>query len=206
VNYLAHGRDALDRPYELAGTALPDWLAACDRRARLRRGAVDAAMGELAQGVRRHLREDKWFHGTEAFLEVSGILARRLRNGDPESRAAFFGHVLTEMLLDATLIAESPGLLDAYYAALAEVDPRRVDAAAAAWTTAPPEGLVEFIDLFRRSRFLAGYATDAGLHARLLGVATRVGTPLPHGTADVLPDARRLVAGRAGDLLKEPAP
>jgi hypothetical protein len=205
VNYLAHGRDALDRPYELAGTALPDWLAACDRGARLRRGAVDAAVGELAQGVRRHLREDAWFHGTEAFLEVSGILARRLRAGDPDARAAFFGHVLTEMLLDAALVAESPGLLDAYYAALAEVDPRRVDAAAASWTTAPPRGLVAFIDLFRRTRFLEGYATDAGLLARLEGVARRVGAPLPRGTADVLPDARRLVGERAGDLLAEPA-
>jgi len=205
VNYLAHGRDALERPYELAGTALPDWLAACDRGARLRRGAVDAAVGELAQGVRRHLREDAWFHGTEAFLEVSGILARRLRAGDPDARAAFFGHVLTEMLLDAALVAESPGLLDAYYAALAEVDPRRIDAAAASWTTAPPKGLVEFIDLFRRTRFLAGYATDAGLLARLEGVARRVGAPLPRGTAEALPDARRLVAERAKDLLAEPA-
>lgn len=204
MNYLAHGRGTLDRPYVLAGTALPDWLAACDRGARLRRGAVDAAMGEVAQGVRRHLHEDAWFHGTEAFLEVSGVLARRLRARDPDARAAFYGHVLTEMLLDAALMAESPGLLDAYYDALAEVDPRRIDAAAAGWTTAPPSGLVEFIELFRRTRFLSGYATDAGLLARLEGVARRVGAPLPRGTADVLPDARRLVATRASDLLEEP--
>lgn len=204
MNYLAHGRDALDRPYVLAGTALPDWLAACDRGARLRRGAVDAAMGEIAQGVRRHLEEDAWFHGTEAFLETSGILARRLRANDPDARAAFYGHVLTEMLLDAALMEESPGLLDTYYDALADVDPRRIDASAAAWTTAPPQGLVEFIDLFRRSRFLAGYTTDTGLLARLEGVARRVGAPLPRGTADVLPGARSLVAQRAKDLLAEP--
>jgi hypothetical protein len=204
VNYLAHGRDALDRPYVLAGTALPDWLSACDRGARLRRGAVNAAMGELAQGVRRHLDEDSWFHGTEAFLEVSGILARRLLASDPDARAAFYGHVLTEMLLDATLMAESPGILDTYYAALAEVDPRRIDATVSSWTAAPPTGLIEFIDAFRRSRFLAGYATDPGLLARLEGVARRVGAPLPRGTADVLPDARRLVATRAGDLLTAP--
>jgi len=205
VNYLAHGRDILDRPYELAGTALPDWLAACDRGARLRRGAVDAALGELAQGVRRHLREDRWFHGTGAFLEVSGILARRLRAGDPSARAAFFGHVLTEMLLDATLVAESPRRLDTYYEALDEVDPRRVDAAAASWTTTPPKGLIEFIDLFRRTRFLEGYATDTGLLTRLQGVSRRVGAPLPAGTAAVIPEARRLVALRAQELLAEPA-
>ncbi len=205
MNYLAHGRDILDRPYELAGTALPDWLAACDRGARLRRGAVAAAMGDLAQGVRRHLREDAWFHGTQAFLEVSGILARGLREGDPHARAAFYGHVLTEMLLDAALIAERPDRLDAYYAALDEIDPRRIDAVAASWTTAPPRGLLAFIDLFRRTRFLEGYATDAGLLARLEGVARRVGAPLPRGTADVIPGARRLVTGRAKDLLAEPA-
>lgn len=205
MNYLAHGRGSLDRPYVLAGTALPDWLAACDRGARLRRGAVDAALGELAQGVRSHLRDDAWFHGTEAFLEVSGVLARRLRAIDPDSRAAFYGHVLTEMLLDAALMAESPGLLDGYYDALKGVDARRIDASAAAWTTEPPKGLVEFIDLFRRTRFLAGYATDTGLLARLEGVAHRVGAPLPRGTADVLPDARRFVATRAGDLLSAPS-
>jgi hypothetical protein len=162
-------------------------------------------VGEIAQGVQRHLREDAWFHGTEAFLELSGVLARRLREKDPGSRAAFYGHVLVEMLLDAALVAESPGLLGTYYAALAEVDPRRVDVAAAAWTLAPPRGLVEFIDLFRRSRFLEGYATDGGLFARLQGVARRVGAPLPAGMFEVLPDARRLVAARAGDLLRAPA-
>jgi hypothetical protein len=165
---------------------------------------VDAALGELAQGVRRHLREDAWFHGTKAFLEVSGVLARRLRERDPDARAAFYGHVLTEMLLDATLIADSPRRLDLYYAALDEVDPRRVDAAAATWTSAPPRGLVAFIDLFRRTRFLEGYLTDAGLLARLEGVARRVGAPLPAGAADVIPGARRLVAERAEDLLREP--
>jgi len=204
VNYLAHGRDLLDRPYELAGTALPDWLSACDRGARLRRGTVAAAMGEVAQGVRRHLRDDLWFHGTQPFLEVSGILARRLRESDREARAAFYGHVLTEMLLDAALMAERPCLLDGYYDALDRVDPRRIDAVAASWTTAPPNGLVGFIDLFRRTRFLEGYATDAGLLARLEGVARRVGAPVPRGTADVLPRARRLVAERACDLLTEP--
>lgn len=204
MNYLAHGRDILDRPYELAGTALPDWLAACDRGARLRRGAVSSAMGEIAQGVRRHLREDLWFHGTQAFLEVSGILAQRLRDGDPQARASFYGHVLTEMLLDAALMAERQDLVDSYYAALDEIDPRRIDAVAASWTTAPPRGLLAFIEIFRRTRFLEGYSTDAGLLARLEGVARRVGAPLPVGTADVLAGARRLVAERARDLLAEP--
>jgi hypothetical protein len=209
VNYFAHGRRALGNPYLLAGTALPDWLAACDRAARLRREAVDAAPGDLAEGVRLHLADDRWFHGTEAFLETSGVLARRLRErsgGDPSVRAAFFGHLLTEVLLDATLIAEDGASLDAYYRQLGEVDAERVAASAAGWTRVPPRGLAEFIGRFRRARFLEGYLDDAGLLARLGGVARRLGVPVPPGTGDILPDARRLVAARAGDLLQAPVP
>jgi len=207
MNYFAHGREALDRPYVLAGTALPDWLAACDRGARLRRGTLAGARGDLAVGVRRPLRDDAWFHATEPFLEISGVLTRRLRaasGGDPNVHSAFFGHVLTEILLDATLIAEAPGRLDDYYGALDEVDPARIASDAALWTTSPPRRLVEFIGLFLRTRFLGGYLDDDGLCARLRGVARRVGVPLPDGIPGILPDARNMVAARAADLLTEP--
>jgi hypothetical protein len=63
MNYLAHGREHLDRPYFLAGTAVPDWLNVSDRRSRVRRkqaaewcrrvdgeGAVQAARGTALLG------------------------------------------------------------------------------------------------------------------------------------------------------------
>src|SRR3984957_18435669 len=36
MNYFAHGIRFVDRPWFLAGTALPDWLSVIDRRVRLR--------------------------------------------------------------------------------------------------------------------------------------------------------------------------
>jgi hypothetical protein len=196
VNYFAHGRALLARPLALAGAARPDWLAACDRRARLRRARVPADGGEIAAGVLRHLDDDAWFHTAPAFLASSAEITARLRAAAPDEptfRAGFWGHVLTEILLDAALMQEEPGALDRYYAALDRVDARTIVRAAAGWTTQPPRRLDAFIDLFRRARFLYGYATDRGLRARLDGLARRVGLPpLPVAAVALLPALRRV--------------
>ena len=212
MNYFAHGRDLVDRPYELAGVALPDWLAASDRGARLRRRRVDGAgdprTEALAKGVLKHLDDDDWFHRTHAFLSVSGELTARVRALGPEDRtlrAGFWGHVLTEILLDAHLIEGDPARLDAYYAALDGVDAAWIHATAAAWTTRPPVRLATFIDRFRRWRFLCAYPDDAELKVRLDGLAGRVGLPpLPPSFMEQLPAARQLVAEHAGELLEKP--
>jgi hypothetical protein len=212
VNYFAHGRGLVESPYELAGAALPDWLMACDRGARLRRERIeerdDPAARALAAGVRRHLDDDAWFHRTGAFLATSAALSERIRALDPADerlRAGFWGHVLVEILLDARLIEEDPGRLDAYYAALDRVDPARVEVVAAPWATRPPRGLGAFIDRFRRWRFLYAYREDEPLLRRLDGLAHRVGLPpLPLSFLEELPAARRMVADRAADLLRPP--
>jgi hypothetical protein len=208
VNYLAHGHAHVHSPYFVAGTALPDWLAAANRRARLRRKRLEPATSELARGVLRHLEDDAWFHASEAFQRASADVTDLLRAADPAPsfRAWFFGHVLVEMLLDAWLHRETPGRLDAYYGALDEVDPRAIEAEAGAWVTAPPDGLARFIDLFRQTRFLYGYGDDAGLFRRLEGVARRTRQPtLPPAVRGVLAPARDLVAERATELLAAPS-
>ena len=206
MNYFAHGRHVIDRPYVLAGTAVPDWLGMCGRKARIRRSRLADGKGDVATGIRSHLRQDAWFHRTRAFLEVSGELTRELRgrNDDPRLRAAFFGHVLTEMLLDAVLIADEPGCLDAYYDALDRVDAARVEEEVGAWVAAVPVGLARCIDRFRRYRFLASYPEDEGLRARVHGLAGRIGIDPPRGLRAVIPAARRLVEFRAADLLEAP--
>ena len=45
---------------------------------------------------------------------------------DDGFRPSFLGHILVEILLDAVLIAELAGRLDAYYEALQSVDPQLV--------------------------------------------------------------------------------
>jgi hypothetical protein len=201
LNYFAHGRPFLDRPYLVAGTALPDWLSAGDRGARLRRELLDDS--ELADGIRRHWADDLWFHHSAAFLEVSGTITRDLRRAhpdDPRLRAAFFGHVLTEMLLDAVLIERAPRHLDAYYEALDRIDPAIVARAARPWLRQPAPRLAATIDRFRSSRYLHGYGEDGPFLRRVGGVARRVGLPVPPRLGDVLPGARRLVRERADEL------
>lgn len=205
MNYLAHGYRFLDRPRFMAGTALPDWLGAADRRSRLRRNAIQDIPGDLAAGVRRHMDDDDWFHRTEAFQRSESdltALVRAAHRDEPRQRAWFFGHILVEMLLDAWLMQEQPALIDAYYDALGVIDAPALVEEATPWLSRPPERLAWFIDLFRETRFLEGYRTDAELLDRLNGVARRVGLPrLSPGTLSLLPEARRLVYDRAPALL-----
>jgi len=208
VNYLAHGYRFLDRPRFLAGTALPDWLAASDRPSRLRRAAVEGVAGDLAAGVRQHLDDDEWFHRTEAFQRTEADLTDLVRDAhrdEPRQRAWFFGHILVEMLLDAWLMEQDEARLDAYYDALRRVDVQGLIKQATPWLTRPPERIAWFIGVFQETRFLEGYRTDAGLLARLNGVARRVRIPsLSPRTLSLLPQARHLVYDRAPALLGEP--
>src|SRR5690348_16960125 len=137
MNYFAHGLRFTDRPYFLAGTALPDWLSVVDRRVRLRGRQVrpfaegpQSPESELAAGVLQHLDDDAWFHKTAAFAIASAeitVLLRGALSSDEGHRPAFLGHILTEILLDALLIQRDPKRLAAYYEALASVDAAAVE-------------------------------------------------------------------------------
>ncbi|MHC4938726.1 MAG: ACP phosphodiesterase [Planctomycetota bacterium] len=204
LNYLAHGHLHLDRPWFVAGTALPDWLSASDRPSRLQREMVPEDR-DLGAGVHRHMADDEWFHRTEAFqrseVELTELV-RSAQNGEQRQRSWFFGHVLVELLLDAWLMERTPSLLDDYYSALGEVDMEELLAESTPWMSQPPERLARFIGIFMEHRFLEGYRTDAGMLARLNGIARRVGLPeLVPGTLEVLPRAREIVYHRAPDLL-----
>ena len=205
MNYLAHGHLHLDRPWFVAGTALPDWLAASDRQSRIRSERITGD-DDLAAGVRRHIADDAWFHRTEAFQRSEAdltALVREANRDEPRQRSWFFGHILVELLLDAWLMEQRPGLLDDYFAALAEVDAEKIVACSAPWVTRRPERLAAFIGVFREHRFLEGYRTDEGLLARLNGVATRVRLPsLSLDTLSLLPPARSIVYDRATKLLE----
>ena len=62
MNYFAHALHHLDRPYFVAGTAVPDWLSVADRKVRLRPRQLepwlasdDRIQSEVAAGIARHL-------------------------------------------------------------------------------------------------------------------------------------------------------
>ncbi|HTI50741.1 MAG TPA: hypothetical protein VL475_07315 [Planctomycetaceae bacterium] len=212
MNYFAHGVRFLDRPYFLAGTAIPDWLSVVDRQVRLRAKRVEPfAVGpatpevELAAGVLQHLRDDAWFHATPAFARVSAeltVLFRGALPADDAHRPSFLGHIVTEMLLDAILIARNPRSLDAYYDTLLGLDGNLIERAVNRMARRTTDRLALFIPLFHRERFLADYQDPARLFVRLNQILRRVKlTPLPPAVQNVLPDAWRIVEPSAGDLL-----
>jgi hypothetical protein len=212
MNYFAHGFRFLDRPYFLAGTALPDWLSIADRRVRLRARTVQpfsigtgAPAAEIAAGVLQHLADDAWFHKTAAFAVASAELTVLLRDALPRDdghRPAFLGHILTEILLDAVLIDGHPGRLAGYYAALAQVDARLVEETVNRMSRHSTDRLVTLVPLFVRERFLEDYGDSNRLLYRLNQIMQRVKlNPLLGDLSTVLETARTIVEKHAGNLL-----
>jgi hypothetical protein len=217
MNYFAHGRRFVEEPYFLAGTAVPDWLNVVGRQVKARSKLAqpfvidaDSRMSALAGGIVQHHADDRWFHETRAFAELSWHFTALIRDrlpADDGLRPSFLGHILVEILLDAALIARAPAELDAYYAALAGVDARWLEEAVARMATGYPNSLGDFITLFTRERFLWDYLDNGKLCYRLNQVMRRVGlAPLPPTFSELVPEMRRLVAERSGDLLAPPAP
>jgi hypothetical protein len=213
MNYFAHAMAFLDRPYYMAGTGVPDWLTVADRPARLRskhaeafQNDSDPCVSALAGGILQHLRDDAHFHQTRAFAETSLELTVRVRDvlgGETGLRPAFLGHLLAELLLDATLVADDPARLAEYYRVLEGIDARQVEAAVNRMAPRPTQRLAIFIGHFCRERVLWDYLEDDKLVMRLDQVMRRVGlAPLPAPLAALLPAARKLVAGRKAALLE----
>jgi hypothetical protein len=219
MNYFAHAYSLLaaDPPpataYLVAGTALPDWLSAADRRVRLRRKLLPALAADadpqtaaLARGARQHFADDRRFHQSRPFARLWLELTRLVRAvlGNEEGmRPGFTGHLLVEMLLDATLIARCPERLETYYRLLGAVEPARIEEIVNRIALSGTQRLRWFIGLFCRERILWDYGDDGRLRVRLDQVMRRVGLePLPARVAEILPEARRLVGLRCGALLE----
>ena len=211
MNYFAHGIRFLDRPWFLAGTALPDWLSVIDRRVRLRHkfvatfadgsGTVEA---ELAAGVLQHLDDDHWFHKTRAFAETTAQLTKMLREslgpGDG-FRCGFLGHITCELILDAFLIDGHPERLERYYAVLENLDGARLTQAVSLLAGQSVD-LEPWLPRFCREQFLRDYADPGRLAYRLNQVLKRIKLEtLPAGVETVLAAGRPVVWASADGLL-----
>lgn len=212
MNYLSHGRAFLDDdPWIVAGTSLPDWLGAADRRCRIVAARAEelsregGPLGALARGVVQHLHDDRWFHSNPAFERVTGELTLRIRAAYPEHRrlrASFLAHIVLEMLLDASLDKQGPVTFDAYYGVLDAIGGDALQLLAARLTNRPSAHLAMGLRFFKDARFLFGYRDDDALVRRLNGIAVRVRQPaLPDDFVALLPDARALVEQHAEELL-----
>lgn len=212
MNYFAHGMRFIDRPYFLAGTACPDWLSVADRRVRLRdknvrpfaegNGTVQA---EIAAGILQHLDDDRWFHQTRAFFEITAEMSRLIRDVlGPEDgfRPGLLGHISTELILDGVLIERDPQALDDYYEALGKLDAEKVERTVNLMVRHTTSKLAGLIPRFHRERFLHDYLDPEQLLFRLNQVMFRIKLKqLPEDLAEVMAAGRTIIGRRTHDLL-----
>lgn len=214
MNYFAHALHCLDDPYQCAGVATPDWLGIFRPRVRCRSRhaepflkASDSNIAALAHGIVRHHADDGWFHETSAFAQLSVDFAGRIRRATQDTdgmRPSFVGHILVELLLDATLIEDNPGALDTYYESLARVSPQLVAKQVSEMSGQDASNLETLIPKFIETRFLEDYQDDQRLCYRLNQVMRRVGlSELPDVFQELLPAARADVKARQAELLSK---
>lgn len=213
MNLLAHAFRWLDKPYRMAGTVLPDLLAAIEPHHHFRRNAPPLPRrheggdgAELSRGIAIHHAEDRWFHDSVGFRSATASIAGLIdeavasANGKPP-RVWFVSHVLLELLLDEWLELHRPGLARAFRSSLAQVDVRRL-ALLMPYLGAPAP--VELGAMFERVLHAPGPRDegDDALLARLARVLARVGLPEPTAALrSRLPEVRAAVQQRGGGLL-----
>ena len=215
MNFLCHAMPYFEAPLVAASTAVPDWLSVVDRKIRARgklaRQVLDSDDDELrdvATGVIRHIEDDRWFHGTQAFVDTNMRLAVQLRDrlpGDQGFRPTFVGHILIEMLLDAFWIRDDPSIGKQYYSILKSISPLTIQRCVNTISGKPTDKLAVTIERFIEIRFLYDYLDHDKLLVRLNQVLKRVRLPqLPESIADWLPQASDLVESRRERLLSPP--
>ena len=215
MNFLCHAIPYLDEPLLAISTGVPDWLGMVDRKIRARGKLVqphlnsdDADLRLVAGGIMRHIEDDRWFHGTQAFAETNMQLAVELRDllpGDAGFRPTFVGHILTEMLLDSFWIRDQRATADRYYEAIDSIPATTIQRCVEVITGTSTGQLASLIERFSDIRFLYDYVDDDKLLFRLNQVMNRVGlTRLPDPVGRWLPRARELVESRRTELLTPP--
>lgn len=220
VNYLCHARHALDRPYLLAGTGVPDWLRVSDRASRLkepdlpppaaRPAGVEA---ELLAGIHQHFKDDREFHQRSSFHALNREVAALLRKRYPDRveaprterlRAVFVGHILVELLLDGVFMEAFPDAIHRYYDSLGQVQPQAVEDYVGTLAPVPPERLGELVQGFQRYQFLRTYVDDGEVALRLGQVCRRAGVaPLPDDFEQVIAPVRKRVHQERAALLPD---
>ncbi|MEM6469458.1 MAG: hypothetical protein AAF802_07790 [Planctomycetota bacterium] len=216
MNFLSHAAPYFDQPILAVSTAIPDWLSVVDRKIRARERMARQALHEhadpelrdVAQGILRHIEDDRWFHQTRAFAELNLQLAVSLRAklpGDDGFRPMFVGHVVIEVLLDALLIRDNRSIGDTYYRLVEKASAEQIEECVNRITGKPTIQLAPLIRRFAAAKFLYDYLDDESLLMRLNQVMKRVRLkPLPTAVLPWLQEARDLVESRRVELLTRP--
>ena len=214
MNFLSHALPYLENPLLAASTGIPDWLTVVDRKIRARGklaqphvNSADVELSTVAQGILQHIADDRWFHGTRAFVETNMELALQLRNllpGDAGFRPTFVGHILIEMMLDGMWIRDDSRTAEHYYTAIRQAPPATIERCVNL-ITGKPTKLAAVIERFAEIQFLYDYLDHSKLLMRLNQVMNRVGLPpLPETVGKWLPEAQDVVESRRRQLLTPP--
>jgi len=212
MNSFAHALPFLDRPLVAIGASLPDWMAAADRRCRLREKRAksfidheDSVVAGLAQGVVQHHRDDYWFHTSPAFRDYEMKMAieiREIYGTEHGMRSGFVAHVMVEMFLDSFLQKKFSGQLERYYEIVADADAAKIQQSVNQFATQPTDKLVPAMASFVKERYIFDYLTDGGAVKRMNGVLKRIGLePLDEKILPWAATARERVYGRVEELL-----
>ena len=214
MNCFAHALPFLDDPLYAIGASLPDWMAAADRKCRLREKRAaplvddqDTVLAQIAGGVVQHHQDDYWFHTSPTFRDYEmklGIEVRTVCDSERSMRSGFVAHVMVEMFLDSYLHKKFPGQLERYYRIIADADAQQIQNVMNQFATQPTSKLVPAIGIFLRERYIFDYVTDEGAVKRMNGVLRRL--KLEALDERILPwaaTARQRVYDRAEDLLCE---
>lgn len=212
MNFLCHAIPYFQDPLKAVCTGIPDWMSAVDRKIRARRKMAvvhlqspDPVLRSVASGIVQHIDDDRWFHGTEAFVKTNLELAVQLRDLLPEDtgfRPMFVGHILIEMLLDAGWIRRDRKIAENYYRTLREIDANQVQSSVNLITGKPTDRLAHVIGRFTEVEFLYDYLDPTALLMRLNQVMKRVRLqPLPKDLLPWLVAADKLVESRRERLL-----
>lgn len=212
MNCFTHALPFLDDPYMAIGCGIPDWLGAADRRVRVREQAAapfrrdpDFRLAALASGIAQHHQDDRWFHQTDVFVNLSmqlSIEARERLGDEAGFRPGLLGHIVIELLLDAYLDAEHPGKLEQYYELVAAVDPELVQKYINRMAKRTTDRLVWYFEIFLRERYIFDYADDQRMLYRINRVFERVRLEPIRSELDAwLPSVRQRVYEQANALL-----
>ncbi len=215
MNYLAHQyvarriRRESDAPaLFFAGNILPDILA-MSGDGRLR--SAGEHTGPLADGIRLHLSTDRRFHTLPAFHEAQAQANRLLLSAlwvVPPHRRFFLAHVMTELALDAAILATEPALPDDLYGSLAAALRDGLVPLTETISGKSAPNLRTTAERFIESRYLHGYSSAEGLASSLIRACKRAAVPLCEDPRDVAELARvftelsLFIVPRTADLLR----
>ena len=192
MNFLLHhhlaGRD-LGRPEAAVGAMLPDVWRMADRRARARRRegeerAAEPVVRSVREGIAHHLEVDAWFHAMPLFEQGESATREALRVARETPKMGLFAHIAWELCLDGALLRRVgiEAVLGAVRGSIEAVRPRGHHRAADAWVELPANDREKFdrrvdqiLDAIGEGRWVAGYATAAGIVERLDGLRRRLG-------------------------------